>query len=208
MHLITRTALMLVTVAGSVLAQEGTPADTAARISGTWKLNRELSPSVSAPGRSGGRGGSRGGGPSFALGLAGLQRGGRGGGGGGSEPGGEAGAEMPLEEIAAQKVLRVFQQIPTELTIEATAAAVTFKDPSGQGTFAIDGKTAVLDVSGSKIKVKTKWDRAVLKQELSTSRRKVIRSWALDANNRLVLTMKVESLTMNTTESRAVFDRQ
>jgi hypothetical protein len=207
-----RAAVTVVAMAGSVLAQEGTPADVAAKLSGTWKLNLELSPSLTAPGRSGGRrgtrgGGLRGGGSSLALGMTALQRGGGGRGGGGLEPV-ESGADLPPLEAAAQKVLQVFQQIPTDVTIAATATSVTFKDPSGQGTFVIDGKTAALDIAGSQIKVKTKWDGAVLRQEFSTTRRKVIRSWGLDARNLLVLTMRVESLTLNTTELRAVFDRQ
>jgi hypothetical protein len=86
---------------------------------------------------------------------------------------------MPPEEIAAQRVLQAFQQVPTDVTIAASAASVSFKDPSGQGTFAIDGKT--VEIEGSKIRVTSKWERAALKQEVSTSRRKVIRSWGLDA---------------------------
>jgi hypothetical protein len=200
--------VVMVTCGWSVLAQEGAPADVAAKISGNWKLNLELSPSVTAPGRSGGRDRSRGGGASLAVGLAPLQRGGGRGGGGGGEPGGEAGAEMPPEEIVAQRVLQAFQRVPTDVTIAATATSVSFKDPSGQGTFAIDGKTVEITVEGSKIKVKSKWERAALKQEFSTSRRKVIRSWGPDATGHLILAMKVESMMMNTIETRAVFDRQ
>ena len=201
--------VVMAACAWSVLAQEGTPADIAAKMSGNWKLNLELSPSVTAPGRSGGGGRSRGGGASLAVGLAPLQRGGGRGGGGGSEPGADGGgAEMPPEEIVAQRVLQAFQQVPTDVTITATPASVSFKDPSGQGTFAIDGKTVEINVDGSKIKVKSKWDRAALKQEFSTSRRKVIRSWSLDAAGHLILAMKVESMLMNTVETRAVFDRE
>jgi hypothetical protein len=201
------TVVIMVACAWSVLAQEGTPADVAAKISGSWKLNLELSPSVAAPGRSGGRGRSPGGGASLAVGLAPLQRGGGRGSGGGGEPGGEGGAEMPPEEIVAQRVLQAFQQVPTAVTITATPASVSFKDPSGQGTFAIDGKTVEITVEGSKIKVKSKWERAALKQEFSTSRRKVIRSWGLDATGHLILAMKVESMMMSTIETRAVFDK-
>ena len=114
---------------------------------------------------------------------------------------------MPPEEIVAQRVLQAFQQVPTDVTITATPASVSFKDPSGRGTFAIDGKTVEITIEGSKIKVKSKWERAALKQEFSTSRRKVIRSWALDAAGHLILAMKVESMMMNTIETRAVFDR-
>jgi hypothetical protein len=200
--------VVMVACAWSALAQEATPADVAAKLSGNWKLNLALSPSVTAPGRSGAGGGrSRGGGASLAVGLTPLQRGGGRGGGGAGEPG-EGGAEIPPEEIVAQRVLQAFQQVPTDVTISATATSVNFKDPSGQGTFAIDGKTVEIKVEGSKIKVKSKWERAALKQEFSTSRRKVIRSWGLDAAGHLILAMKVESMMMNTIETRAVFDRQ
>jgi hypothetical protein len=199
---------VLTASAWSVLAQDGTPADVAAKMSGNWKLNLDLSPSVTTPGGAGGRGRSRGGGASLAVGLAPLQRGGGRGGGGGGEPGSEGGAEVPPEEIVAQRVLQGFQRVPTDVTITATANSVSFKDPSGQGTFAIDGKTVELTVDGSRIKVKSKWERAALKQEFSTSRRKVIRAWSLDPAGHLILAMKVESMMMNTIETRAVFDRQ
>ena len=200
-------AVVIVACAVSVLAQGGTTADVAAKISGTWKLNLELSPTLTAPGRFGGRGRSRGGGPSLAMGPTAPQRRGRGG-EGGSEAGGESGAPVPPEELAGQKVLRVFEQVPTDVTIAATVGTVSVQEPSGQGTFTIDGKTAVMEIAGSKIKVKSKWDRAVLKQEFSTSRRKVTRSWGLDPASHLILTTRVESLGMNAVETLAVFDRQ
>ena len=199
--------VLLVRPAAGVLAQVGTPADVAAKISGTWKLNLELSPSVTAPGRSGGRGRSGAGRGSFAVGLVPLQRGGRGG-GAGSEPGaGEASAPVPAEEIAAQRVLQGFQQIPTDVSIIATAETVTVKENSGQGTFAVNGKTIEMPVDGATLKVRTKWDREALKQEFWSVRRKVIRTWSLDPSGRLILSMKVETM-MKIPEVRAVFDRQ
>ncbi len=198
-------AMALLAITASASLQDGA-ADAAAKLSGRWTLNRDLSPSLATPGRGGPRGGSRGGAPSFAISP---QRGGRGGGGGGQlEPAFEGGADLPPAELAAQRAMRIFQQVPTELTITATVSAVTFADANGQGTFAIDNKTSEIDVAGSKIKVKTRWDHAALKQDLSSSRRKIARSWTIDPDGRLVLSVKVESLTMNTTESRAVFDRQ
>ncbi len=196
----------ILALSAGLAAQGGAPADVAAKISGSWKLNAELSPAVAAPGRGGGRG-PRSGGPSFAVAAAPLQRGGGGGGGRGGGRGGDEGFELPPEEVAAQRVLQEFQQVPIEVTIDASPASVTFKDPSGQGTFAIDGKNVELNVEGSKIKVKTKWEKGALRQEFSTSRRKIIRSWEPDQAGHLVLTMRVESMAMNSGEARAVFDR-
>jgi hypothetical protein len=206
----TRTSLMIVLIALStagVIAQLGTPADVAAKISGTWKLNLELSPSVTAAGRSGGRGRSGAGRASFVVGLAPVQRGGRGGGGGSEPGGGEASAPVSPEEIAALKVLEGFQQIPTDVSIIATADTVTVKESSGQGTFAVNGKTIEIPVDGATIKAKMKWDRDALRQEFWSVRRKVIRTWSLDPSGHLVLTMKVETM-MKIPEVRAVFDRQ
>jgi hypothetical protein len=138
------------------------------------------------------------------VGLALLQRGGR----GGSEPGaGEAGAPVPVEELAAQRVLQGFQEIPTDVSIIATADAVTVKENSGQGTFAVNGKTIEIPIDGATIKVKTKWDREELKQEFWSVRQKVIRTWNLDPSGHLILTVKVETM-MKVPDVRAVFDRQ
>src|SRR5262245_16581445 len=63
----------------ALVAQKSSPADTAAKLTGTWKVNRELSPSL-------GRGRGRGSGQAAAgqprLALASFQRGGSGGRGG------------------------------------------------------------------------------------------------------------------------------
>ena len=198
--------VLLVPPAAGVRAQVGTPTDVAAKISGTWKLNLELSPSVTAPGRSGGRGRSGVGRGSFAVGLAFPQRGGRG--GGGSEPGaGEASAPVSAEEVAAERAVQGFQEIPTDLSIIATAEAITVKENGGQGTFAVTGKTIDIPVGAGTIKVKSKWDREALKQEFWSVRRKVIRTWSLDPAGHLILTVKVETM-MKIPELRAVFDRQ
>lgn len=201
------TIVLMVAAAAGVLAQAGTPADVAAKISGTWKLNLELSPGVTPNGRSGGRGRSGLNRAAFAVSPALLQRGGRGGGGGGAEPGSEASAPLPPEEIAAQRVLQGFQQIPTDVTIVATADTVTLKENSGQGTFEVNGKTIEIPIDGAKIKARSKWDRAALKQEFWSVRRKVVRTWTVDPAGHLVLTMKIETL-MKIPETRAVFDRQ
>jgi hypothetical protein len=191
------------TAYGAGVGAQPANADIAARISGSWQLNKELSPILAAPGP--GRGG-RGGGALFALAPAAFgQRGGRGGGGGGG--GTEAGSPLMKEEVAAQAALTILEQVPLEITIQATASEITFTEPRGQWIYKIDGKNATIQVPGSTLKVKTKWDRDVLRQEFSSTRRVLKRSWTVNADNRLVLTQRIESLTYNTKDMQAVFDR-
>ena len=94
-----------------------------------------------------------------------------------------------------------------EVTIEATAESVTFREPRGEWHFKIDGKNNGMDVPGGTLHSKSKWDHATLRQEFSSAQKKLVKSWAIDANDRLVLTERFESVTANS-ESKAVFDRQ
>jgi len=188
----------------AVSAQKVTPAEIAAKLSGTWTINMELSPGFSAPGAPGGR---RGGRPSFALaGLAGQRGGGRGGIGGGDGPNGPA--DLTPEERAAQTAMRQLQQIAQMVTIKATPESVTFIDPRGEQTFAINDKNAAIEVAGASITVKNKWDKQTLKQEFSSANNKLTRTWDVDQNNRLVLKAKLESMSMVSKEVKAVFDKQ
>lgn len=184
-----------------VTAQSGGPAETAARLTGRWKLNAELTPLSAKPGRDHGR-------PSFAVARAPQQRGGRGGGGrgGGGEPG-EASAPLMAEEVAAQAALSVLHQVAMEMSIEATAETFTVREPRGEWRFTIDGKNTEMAVPGGVLHSKSKWDHSALRQEFSSAQRKLVKIWILDANDRLVLTERYESITLNT-ESKAVFDRQ
>jgi len=199
-------ALAILVLAGSGLGavpQAPAPGELAARMTGRWKLNRELSPDLAKPGPGRGR---RGGGPSFAIAPAVPQRGGR-----GDSGAGELRGEMPAvteAEAAAQAALAVIQDVPPELTIEATATVMTLTEPRGPSLFKIDGKDAKVEVPGSVIKVKSKWDRATLRQEFSSAMRKVTRSWSVDANNRLVLNQLVEGISLKQTTVQALFDRQ
>jgi hypothetical protein len=114
---------------------------------------------------------------------------------------------MP-EEIAAQAALSVIQQLPLELTIQAMPTEITLIEPRGQSHFRIDGKNTSVEVPGGTIKVKSRWDRGGLRQDFSSVQRVLRRSWSVDSNNRLLLTQRIESATLNTKESRAVFDKQ
>lgn len=196
---------VLVAIAGRVEAQSGNPTDVAAKLSGRWKLNEELTPASAGPaGR--GRGG-----PLFAITGAPVQRGGgRGGGGGGGAGGGQpSDASSPLmaEEVAAQTALAILHEVPKELTIEVTTDGIVFREPRGEWRFKIDGKNSAMEVPGGTLKSKSRWDHATLRQEFSSAQKKLVKSWSIDANDRLVLTERFESISSNS-ESKAVFDRQ
>jgi hypothetical protein len=191
-------AIVLVLSNGIVSAQKASPADLATKLSGTWMLNRDLSPGFRAPG------GRRGGGALFAVaGLAG-QRGGRGGGGGGVSDA----SDLTPQQRAEQAAMRQLQQITEKIVITASAETVTFADTRGERTFAVNDKSAKIDVAGSPVNVKSKWDKDVLRQEFSNTQAKLIETWGLDEAGRLVLTAKVESMTLLTPDQKAVFDKQ
>jgi hypothetical protein len=192
---------------GAVIIQTSNLPELAAKMTGSWRLNKELSPNLSNPGR--GREGRRGTGPSFAVMPIAAQRGGRGGGGGGG--GAESGADMSNlvpAEAAAQAALSIIQQVPLELTIEATPAEIKVIEPRGQSVFRIDGKSTPIEVPGGTIKVKSKWDKASLRQEFSSTQRMLLRSWSVDSNGRLVLAEHIESVAFKSKETQAVFDKQ
>lgn len=198
------TMAALVAAATPVEGQSASATDVAARLSGHWKLNEELTPASPRPaGR--GRGGA-----SFAVAGAAAQRGGgRGGagaGGGGAQPG-DASSPLMAEEVAAQSALAILHEVPKEMTIEATADGILFREPRGEWRFTIDGKNSALEVPGGTLHSKSRWDHGALRQEFSSARKKLVKVWSIDANDRLVLTEKFESVTSNS-ESKAVFDRQ
>jgi hypothetical protein len=190
-----------------VHAQKATPEDAAARLSGTWKLNRELSPGFRTPGgRSGGPG--RGGGaaasrfsaaPSYAP-------QGRGGGRGGDSP--TTASDMSPMELAAMAAMRELQQLADVVTIDATADRVTFTDVRGERRYTLDGRSAKVTVAGAEVNTKSKWDRTALKQEFNTASTKLTHTWDVDGDGRLVLIAKVESLRLRTPDQKAIFDRK
>ena len=191
------------TVAGTGTTE---PAALAGRMSGRWKLNPELSRGFVKPDRA--REGRRGTAASLGLVPVGLQRGGRGRGGGGGDAGGYVPPEVVPAEAAAQRALAMVQQVPLELTIDATPGEVRFIEPRGQSVFLIDGKNAAVEVPGGVIKVKSKWDSSALRQEFSSTQRMLRKAWSVDSNDHLVLIQRVESLAFTSRDARAVFDRQ
>ena len=72
----------------------------------------------------------------------------------------------------------------------------------------IDGKNTTIEVPGGSIKVKSRWDRATLRQEFSSAQRTLKRSWSIDDQGHLVLTQHIESISLMTKDARAVFDKQ
>jgi hypothetical protein len=181
-------------------AQKLTPGEAATKLSGTWVLNRELTQGF----RSGG-GGRRGGSPSLRLGLA-PAFGQRGGGGGMTAP--SDASDLSQAELAAMAAMRELQQVAEVITIKATPEQVIFEDGRGQRTYALDGKNVKVMVAGSEVTTKSRWDKAILKQEFSTASNKLTQTWDVDADGRLVLIAKVESLRMRTPDQKAVFDRK
>jgi hypothetical protein len=178
------------------------PQDLAGKLSGTWVLNRDLSSGFGAPGR--GRGEPR---PRalFAAAAAAVpQRGGGGGRGGGASDA----SDLTPEQRAEQAAMRQLQQIADRMTIQASADSVTFTDQRGDRAYAVNDKTSTLDVGGSPVKVRSKWDKRVLKQEFSNNQGKLVETWAIDETDHLVLTAKVESLSLVTPDRKAVFDRR
>ena len=194
-------------IVGAV-AQKLTPAEAAARLSGTWTINRELTSGFNAAGRRGGRGG----GGNFSLGGTAARFGAtasyaqRGGGTGPSTASDMS--DLSPAERAEMAAMRELQQLAEVITIKATAEQIAFEDARGQRIYAIDNKNTKLTVAGSEVNTKSRWDKAVLRQEFSTSSSKLIQTWEVDENGRLVLTAKVESLRLMTPEQKAVFDRK
>lgn len=63
-------------------------------------------------------------------------------------------------------------------------------------------------VAGTEVSTKTRWDKAVLRQEFSTATSKLTKAWDVDVDGRLVLVARVESLRLRTPEQKAVFDKK
>ncbi len=104
--------------------------------------------------------------------------------------------------------MRELQQLAEIITIKATPEQVMFEDARGQRSYALDGKAVKVTVAGAEVSTKSRWDKAVLKQEFSTAQSKLTQTWDVDENGRLVLVAKVESLRLRTPDQKAVFDRK
>jgi hypothetical protein len=130
----------------------------------------------------------------------------RGGGGGGTAP--NDASDLTAAELAAMAAMRELQQLAAVITIKATPEQIVFEDARGQRSYALDGKSVRMTVAGAEVSSKSRWDKAVLKQEFSTADSKLTQTWDVDENGRLVLVAKVESLRLRTPDLKAVFDRK
>ncbi len=191
-------ALTWASLAAGGGAQNLTPAEAATRLSGTWVLNRELTSGFNAPGQ---RGGRRGGGLLLSMAAGYGQR------GAGPSTASDA-SDMSAAERAAMMAMRELQQLAEVITIKATPEQVSFEDARGQRSYALDGKNVKVTIAGAEVSTKSRWDKAVLKQEFSTTSSKLTQTWDVDENGRLVLVAKVESLRLMTPDQKAVFDRK
>ncbi len=199
-------ALLAGAAATPVAAQRMTPADLAAAISGTWTMNIELSPQFRPPAQRQGSAGPLA--PAFgtsrsAPALA-LQRGGRGGGGAPAAP-------PDPRQMAGQAALRGLQQVADTMTIAATADSVTFTDPRGSRTYAIDNKTHRVDVGeGAEITQKSRWDGRSLRQEFIYDETKVSHTYELNREgNRIEFTMRIDNFSGGVgRQAKGVYDKQ
>ena len=194
-----RIALGAIAVTGTGLivgavAQKLTPAEAAARLSGTWTINRELTSGFNAAGRRGGRGG----GGNFSLGgnaarfgptASYAQR------GGGTGPSTASDmSDLSPAERAEMAAMRELQQLAEVITIKATAEQVAFEDVRGQRTYVIDNKNTKITVAGSEVNTKSRWDKAIAQAGVLDAFEQADSNLGGRRDGRLVLTAKVESL--------------
>jgi hypothetical protein len=189
----------------SVDAQKITAADVAAKFTGTWALNRELSPSV-------GGGAARGSAARlYEVGFFTAFQGGRGGGRG---SGGSQGAVQgpSAEERAGQAALARLQQFGSTITIKATADSITFIDPQGERSYAVTDKNTKIDVGeGATLTARSKWDKTTLKQVFIYGETNITQNWELnDAGNRLNFKMQILNMSRQDPprEAKVVYDKQ
>jgi hypothetical protein len=188
----------------SIHGQQKTATDeTAERMSGSWTINRDLSPLFKPSGRSGGRSG----GPAYAIGGFVPQRGRGNGSGPGTEPTPSAAGDLTPAERAEQTAMHQIEQIAPALTITATAGSFSLADQQGEQTCAIDDKSAKVPLFGATVSLKCRWNKLALQQEFSTTRSKVTRSWSIDGSGRLVVKTRIEGISQRAVEASAVYDR-
>jgi hypothetical protein len=199
---LTACAASLLLCSTSIQGQQKTATDeTAKQMSGSWTINRDLSPLFKPSGRSGGRSG----GAAYVISGFVSQRGR--GNGPGNEPTPSGAGDLTPAERAEQSAMHLIEQIAPALTITATAVSFSLVDPQGEQTCAIDDKSAKVPLLGATVSVKCRWNKQALQQEFSTTRSKVTRSWSVDGSGRLVVKTRIEGISQRAVEAAAVYDR-
>ena len=195
-HPVRSTILLLAAVclgggAAAIQPQKTAAEDAAGRISGSWTINRDLSPSFRPSGRRGG--------------IA-FQRG-RGGGSPASDPTPSGPGDLTPTERAEQVAMMQIGEIAATITIKATADSASFVDPRGEQSCAINDKSAKADLFGARVTVKCRWNKQTLQQEFSTTRSKLTRSWSVDGSGHLVVKIRSEGQGQRALEASAVYDK-
>ncbi len=125
-------------------ARPWTSAEAAARLTGSWKLNDELSPSPragSSPSAT-----SRGGGRGRIPGVL---------------------TQSQLRDLRVRAIYRELTVPPQQLSIVATLASVAFKDDGGEErVIATNNKREKLDLGTTVLESKSRWDAAALIVEI------------------------------------------
>jgi hypothetical protein len=196
-------ALATVAATGRLDGQKLSLAEVAAQLSGTWSINRTLSPAFAAPAKGGG-GRSRG--AAYAIGGFTPQRGGRGS-AGSTDPTPSTSADLTPAELAERTAMRQIEQIAPTITIKASPDIVSFLDQRGELSCATDDKPASRELFGARVSVRCRWDKQQLRQEFSVTRSKLVRAWGVDGSGHLVLRARIEGISQTTPEAVAVFDR-
>jgi hypothetical protein len=193
-------------------AQRLTPAEAAAKLTGTWQINFELSPQFApraggagAPGAPAGRGSQQ---QYFSTGAAGFgrtqapqfQRGG----------GGPAASMSPADK-AGRTFITGLRAAGATLTFKASADSVTLNNGRGERTYAVDNKSTKVDVDGAIVTIKSRWDNRTLKQEFVYGEDRIAHDYELNAEGTR-LTWKMVSSSMSNlgppTEAKAVYDKK
>jgi hypothetical protein len=112
--------------------------------------------------------------------------------------------------MAGSRALQQLQQVPSTMTIAATAESATFTDPRGERVYAIDNKNIRQDVGeGAELTVKSRWDRSTLRQEFIFDETKVSHAYEVnDEGTRITFTMRIDNFSGGVgRQARAVFDK-
>jgi hypothetical protein len=192
---------MAASLTADVLAQRATPAELAARVTGNWRINLDLSPQFRPTGRQGASAA-----PVVPRALGGLpllavQRGG----------GGAPAASADPRILAGQRAIRGLQQVPDVTAIEATAERVTFKDMRGERTYDVNNRSVRTEVGdGAEITVRSRWNNNALQQEFVFDETRVTHIFEVNAEGtRITFTLRLDNFSGTPgSQARAVYDKQ